>query len=260
MSAPSESTTDSGSTAWLRRYHPGGESRARLVCFPHAGGSASFFHPVSAWFTGEADVVAVQYPGRQDRRREPCLDDIAVLADRIAAALSVLPAGPAVFFGHSMGAVLAFETAWRLERTGAGPAAVIASGRRAPATRRDEAVHRLDDDGVLAELRLLNGTASAVLADEEILRMALPAIRGDYRAVETYRCVPGRRIAAPITVVTGDRDPKTTEAEAAAWREHTSGEFAMHVFAGGHFFLTEHQAGVNAVIAAELARVATGRR
>ncbi|WP_279588752.1 thioesterase II family protein [Actinophytocola oryzae] len=258
MSAQS-TATDTGSTTWLRRYHPGGRSRARLVCFPHAGGSASFFHPVSARFAPGTDVVAVQYPGRQDRRREPCLDDISVLADRIAAALAPLPPGPTVFFGHSMGAVLAFETAWRLERTGAGPDAVVASGRRAPATHRAEAVHRLDDDGVLAELRLLNGTASAVLADEEILRMALPAIRGDYRAVETYTCAPDRRISAPITVVTGDSDPKTTEDEAGAWQGHTTGAFAMHVFAGGHFFLIEHQAAVDAVIAAELDRVAGDR-
>lgn len=248
-------SAESGSTAWLRRYHPGPERPVRLVCFPHAGGSASFFHPASARFADTAEVLALQYPGRQDRRREPCVDDITVLADRVADALRALPPKPTVYFGHSMGAVLAFETAWRLERADAGPRHVLVSGRRAPSTVRAESVHRMDDDGVIAELKLLNGTASAVLTDDEILRMALPAIRGDYRAIENYRCPADRRISCPITALTGDSDPKTTEDEARAWAGHTSAGFAMRVFAGGHFFLIEHQTGVNAEIGTALRAV-----
>jgi surfactin synthase thioesterase subunit len=239
----------SASTAWLRRYHPGPDRPVRLVCFPHAGGSASFFHPASARFADTAEVLAVQYPGRQDRRREPCIDDIAVLADRVAAVLGPLPSKPTVYFGHSMGAVLAFETAWRLGDVGH----LIASGRRAPSTVRSESVHRLDDDGVIAELKLLNGTSTAVLSDDEILRMALPAIRGDYRAIETYTCPPDRTITCPITALTGDSDPKTTEAEARAWSRHTEAEFTLRVFPGGHFFLTEHLTEVNTEIATALA-------
>ncbi|MFC5290412.1 thioesterase II family protein [Actinokineospora guangxiensis] len=238
----------SASTAWLRRYHPGPERPVRLVCFPHAGGSASFFHPASARFADTAEVLAVQYPGRQDRRREPCIDDIAVLADRLAAVLRPLPSKPTVYFGHSMGAVLAFETAWRLGDVGH----LIASGRRAPSTVRSESVHRLDDDGVIAELKLLNGTSTAVLSDDEILRMALPAIRGDYRAIETYTCPPERAVSCPITVLTGDSDPKTTEEEARAWSRHTDSTCTVRVFPGGHFFLTEHLPEVNTEIAAAL--------
>ncbi|WP_367127525.1 thioesterase II family protein [Saccharothrix sp. HUAS TT1] len=249
---------DTTSTAWLRRYHPGGHSPVRLVCFPHAGGSASFYHPLSARFAPGADVLAVQYPGRQDRRREPCLDDIGTLADRVVAELAALAPRPTVFFGHSMGAVLAFEVAWRLERAGlpGAPAALLASGRRGPSTHRDETVHRLDDEGVIAELRLLNGTEAAVLGDEEILRMALPAIRGDYRAIETYRCPPERVVSCPITVLTGVDDPKTTAAEARAWRDHTTGAFRVEEFPGGHFFLIAQQAAVASAIEVELDRVA----
>ncbi|MFC0105714.1 thioesterase II family protein [Kibdelosporangium aridum] len=248
--------TETGSTAWLRRYHPGGTGSARLVCFPHAGGSASFFHPVSARFSPDADVIALQYPGRQDRRREPCLDDIATLADRITAELLPIRHRPTVLFGHSMGAVLAFEVAWRLERmAGFESCAVIASGRRAPSARRAESVHRLDDEGIIQELRQLNGTDAAVLGDDEILRMALPAIRGDYRAIETYECDTDRRLRCPITVLTGDTDPKTTLHEAQSWSLHTEGEFRLRSFPGGHFFLTQHQAEINLIIADELERL-----
>ncbi|MFJ1759420.1 thioesterase II family protein [Amycolatopsis sp. NPDC088138] len=244
---------DGGTAAWVRRFHDATGSTARLVCFPYAGGSASFFHPVSARFSPGTEVVALQYPGRQDRRREPCIDDLGKLADEIADRLATLSAKPTVFFGHSMGAVLAFETAYRLEQAGTNaPATVVASGRRAPSTRREDRVHERDDEGLIAELRLLNGTDSAVFGDDELLQLALPSIRGDYTAIETYRCEPGRRIAAPIAVLTGDSDPKTTLAEAEAWREHTEGAFTLRVFAGGHFFLADHQADVTAEIAGHL--------
>ncbi|WP_328646936.1 alpha/beta fold hydrolase [Amycolatopsis sp. NBC_00348] len=244
---------DGATTGWIRRFHDATGSTARLVCFPYAGGSASFFHPVSARFSPGTDVVALQYPGRQDRRREACVEDIGELADQLAEALAALSAKPTVFFGHSMGAVLAFETAYRLERAGANaPATVVASGRRAPSTRRDERVHERDDQGLIAELRRLDGTDSAVFGHEELLQLALPAIRGDYTAIETYRCEPGRRIAAPIAVLTGEDDPKTTRPEAEAWREHTSGTFTLRVFPGGHFFLADHQAGVDAELAGHL--------
>src|ERR1700692_4224770 len=75
--------TDLESNEWIRRYHPSPESTARLICFPHAGGSASYFHPVSERFSPSIDVIALQYPGRQDRRHELCIRDIDVLADRI---------------------------------------------------------------------------------------------------------------------------------------------------------------------------------
>lgn len=241
---------DDATNQWIRRYHPAIDSTSRLVCFPHAGGSASFFHPVSARFSPGVDVVAFQYPGRQDRRREPCVEDIGTLADRITAELLTLSEKPTVFFGHSMGAVLAFETAWRLERIGTGaPRSLIASGRRGPTAHRDEAVHLKDDEGLIAEVKLLNGTDSALLNDDEFIRMALPAIRGDYRAIEAYTCAPDRKVRIPVTVLTGDHDPRTTLDEARVWQDHTEGDFRFRVFPGGHFFLKDNQSAVNDEIA-----------
>ncbi|GAA3487803.1 MULTISPECIES: thioesterase II family protein [Streptomyces] len=246
-------STDHSSALWLRRFHPAADRPVRLVCFPHAGGSASFFHPVSVRFSSAVDVIALQYPGRQDRRHEPCAPDLATLADRIVDELLSLDEKPTVFFGHSMGAVLAFETAWRLEHKGVhAPRSVIASGRRGPSTVRTETVHRRDDNGIIEELRLLNGTNPDLLGDEEILRMALPAIRGDYEAIEKYECPPDRTLRCPITVLTGDADPRTSSAEALAWQQHTEGAFRMEVYPGGHFFLTDHIRAVGDEMAREL--------
>lgn len=101
---------------WIRRFHPRPDGDVRLVCLPHAGGSASFFFPVSQAMPPSVDVLCVQYPGRQDRRAEPVIDSIPDLADQVFAALLPWADRPLAFFGHSMGATLAFEVARRLER------------------------------------------------------------------------------------------------------------------------------------------------
>lgn len=244
---------DTETTQWIRRFHPSAASSTRLVCLPHAGGSASFYYPVSQKLAPAVDVVAIQYPGRQDRLRDQGIPDIEKLADHIAEELARLTPKPTVLFGHSMGAAIGFELALRLERAGAGAVELVASGRRAPSTTRPERVHLLGDDAIIAEMATLNGTSGAVLADEEILRMSLPALRNDYRAIETYRAPADRRLRTPITVLTGDADPKTTMAEAEAWRGHTEGEFRVEVYPGGHFFLAEHQDAVRAQLTRALA-------
>ncbi|GGV10431.1 thioesterase [Streptomyces spectabilis] len=236
-------TATDGSDLWLRRFHPAPAAPVRLVCFPHAGGSASFYHPVSAALASDSDVVALQYPGRQDRRNEPNVDDIGVLADRIAPVVAPLFDRPVVFFGHSMGAIIAFEVTRRLERKGHTPAMLFASGRRAPSTRRVETVHQRDDDGLLADVKALSGTDAKVLGDEELLRMVLPAIRSDYRAIETYGPVDAT-VDCPVTALVGDDDPKSTVLEADAWRAHTTAAFHLREFRGGHFYLSSRAAEV----------------
>lgn len=223
------------------------------MCFPHAGGSASYFRPVSAALSPATEVLVVQYPGRQDRHREPLVDDLTTLADTLAEVLDDGDGRPTVFFGHSMGATLAFEVGRRLEARGTRLAGLFVSARRAPSAPRDERTHLKDDEGLLAEMRTLNGTESQVLEDEELVRMVLPAIRNDYRAAETYRYTPGPDVSCPVTALLGDEDRKVTVAEAEQWREHTSGPFELKVYPGGHFYLNVHHAAVNALLAEALA-------
>ncbi|MFC5751448.1 thioesterase II family protein [Actinomadura rugatobispora] len=238
------------SAAWIRRFHPAPDAGTRLVCFPHAGGSASFYHPVSAALAPGIEVLTVQYPGRQDRRAEQPITDIGELADGVFAALRPwLDGGPpsggdrkVALFGHSMGAIVAFEVARRMEREFRAPSLLVASGRRAPSRYRQEAVHRRDDAGIIAEITRLSGTDPRLLDETEMLRAALPAIRGDYQAVETYVSDPGAALACPVTVFVGDDDPMVTLEEANAWRGHTTAGFDLHVFKGGHFYLTSQPA------------------
>ena len=234
---------------WIRRFHPAPEAATCLVCFPHAGGSASFYYPVSKALSPGLDVLAIQYPGRQDRRHEPAIEDIETLAELITAELRPLTDRPLAFFGHSMGAVLAFEVARRLERDGVRPLVLFASGRRAPSAVRDESVHKFSDADLIAELERLSGTDTRMLGDEEVLRMILPSLRSDYTAIETYRYAPGSDLSCPIDVLVGDDDPHVSLAEATPWREHTTGQCDIEVFEGGHFYLNAHAEAVTGRIA-----------
>ncbi|MGP3968752.1 thioesterase II family protein [Streptomyces sp. 6N223] len=241
---------------WIRRFHPAPRSRVRLVCLPHAGGSASFYHPFSAALSPEVEVLAVQYPGRQDRLGEEPISDIGRLADAVCRAVLPETGRPFALFGHSMGAVLAYETARRLAARGApAPAVLFVSGRRAPSRHREETVHLRDDAGVLAELRKLGGSDTRLLDDPEIVAMVLPAVRGDYTAIETYRHRPGPPLASPLVALMGDADPRTTPEDVRAWEDHTEGAFATHVFPGGHFFLNDQRDGVLGVITKTLRRL-----
>ncbi|MFF5077648.1 thioesterase II family protein [Actinoplanes sp. NPDC000266] len=245
-SAPSE--------AWLRRFRPSGDAASSLVCLPHAGGSASFFFPLARALAPDVDVLAVQYPGRQDRRHEPGIDSIPTLADLVADSLRSLDDRPFALLGHSMGALLAYEVALRTAAAGRPtPAHLFASGRRAPSRYRDDRFHLSSDGDMLAHVRRLGGPGSAALDDPELREMVLPVIRNDYRAVETYRHDPSAVLDCPITVLTGDRDALVSTDEARAWAAHTTGPTDLEVLPGGHFYLSDSTGQVAELLRRRLA-------
>lgn len=243
---------------WLRELEAGRAGHPALVCFPPGGGSATSYRGLAASFGPGPWVYAVQYPGRQDRIAEEFVTSITALADRIAAAIeNRVPAGP-VLFGHSMGATVAFETARRLEARGRTVAALFVSGRPDPAFADPGTLHRGADADLIDELeRLANDPAGvAILRDEPALaEMVLPAVRNDYRAVETYRYRGGERLRCDIVALLGRSDPTTTPEQSARWRDHTSGDFAVRLFPGGHFYLDEQQRQIADLITPFLASV-----
>lgn len=234
---------------WIRRFRPSPDSAVSLVCLPHAGGSASTYAGFSEALSPAVEVLAVQYPGRQDRRWEAPGRTVAELADAVTDALAPRPGRPVALFGHSMGGAIAFEVARRLEERGRAPVALFVSGRRAPSRHRERlGAEAPTDEEVVAELRRLGGTDAAVLADAALLRILLPVVRADYRVAGSYRGEPGAAVGCPLTALVGDRDPETTIEEAGAWEAHTTGGFELRIHPGGHFFLEPNRSEVIDVI------------
>ncbi|GAA0960546.1 thioesterase II family protein [Actinocorallia libanotica] len=228
--------------SWLRCPDPRPWATTRLVCFPHAGGSAVAYRTWGKAASPALEVHAVQYPGRADRIREPMMSDARQAARLIAAALAPLTDRPLALFGHSMGTILAYETALALQARGVPPAHLFLSG--APAVHlRDESGNPADkdDDALVAHLVELGGTDGAALSDPELRALVLPYVRADYRLIQKYAHRPGPRLTCPVTGLAGDADPHGTVEKVARWGELTDGAFELKAFPGDHFYLNDRQ-------------------
>ncbi|QEU91835.1 thioesterase II family protein [Streptomyces kanamyceticus] len=242
---------------WIRCFHPAPEAPARLLCFPHAGGSASAYHPLSAAVSGAVEPLIVQYPGRQDRHGEPFAERTDEVVDAVLAALAQHPGdAPLALFGHSMGAVMAYETARRLTDRGRPPVALFLSGRQAPSVPRRSTGPRpareLSDAELLQDMRELSGTDDEVLTEPELLPLILPPMRADYQLLDDHVHRAGPRLGCPIVALTGESDPRVTPDGVRLWADETDAAFDCHVLAGGHFFLDAHLPYVAEVIASAL--------
>ncbi|MFE3380443.1 thioesterase II family protein [Streptomyces anulatus] len=218
-------------------------SAARLVCFPHAGGAANAFVPLSAALPDDIEVLAVQYPGRQERRGEPCAEDIGALADEIAGALTDHLDRPLYLLGHSMGALTAFETARRLAAHGAAVRLFVSAARPPSHDWGERDLDVCTDGEIVEELRRLGGVPEPLLQDEGTVREVLRLLRSDHRPLRRYDCSADAVLTVPVTVLVGDSDPKNTVEQVRGWADHTSAESSVGVLTGGHFALLEWQSG-----------------
>ncbi|MFG2318625.1 MULTISPECIES: thioesterase II family protein [Streptomyces] len=251
-----------GPGIWFRHYRGAVAPRVRLVCFPHAGGNARLFHGWASRLPADVELLAVRYPGRQERMNEPCVETMDDLAGPISEALALHRDLPLVLFGHSMGAAVAYEVAVRLEgpaADGPGPALLLLSGRTAPHVTRPTALHRAADDVLVAGVTRLGTLGGDAYAVPELRELLLPVLRADYRLIETYDRKRPPVLRAPMVAYLGDRDPGVTRPGVEAWSELTDGDFAVRSFAGDHFYLAPREAELTADIARRLERLPVPR-
>jgi pyochelin biosynthetic protein PchC len=226
---------------WTRAYRLTPRPRLRLVCFAHAGGSASFFRPWLDALPADVDLLALRYPGREDRFNEACLTDMASLADGANLALRDLSDAPLALFGHSLGAALAYETASRLERSGIPLARLFVSAHPAPHLQRGGTLHLGDDAALLEDIRRQDGPGNALLDDADLRAVFLPILRADYQVIETYRPREITPLRCPVNLLLGETDMEVTEAEAQGWRKASHIPLSIQRFPGGHFYLVEQR-------------------
>jgi medium-chain acyl-[acyl-carrier-protein] hydrolase len=224
---------------WLPFRQALAAPRLRLFALPFAGGGASLFRQWPDELPADVECCAIQFPGRETRFKEPGFVRMAKLVAALAGGLVPEFDRPFVLFGHSMGALVAFELVRELRRRQMRqPDALIVAGHAAPhRPARGPALHALPDSEFRSELRRLNGTPAAVLENDELLQAFMPTLRADFALCETYEYADEEPLDLPIIACSGMHDPRASFDDIDAWRIHTRAPFALRMFAGDHFFI-----------------------
>lgn len=227
MTRPTRSTA-----RLLVRVEPAPTADLRLVCLPYAGGGAAAFAGWPRLLGPRIDLVGVRLPGRENRFGEPPYRRLPELIGDLVEALETHRDLPVALYGHSVGALVAYELARALPR----PAHLVVAGAAAPHLPPAAApLHREPDDRLRARLERLGGLPPD--ANPALLELMLPTIRDDLAMAETHRASVAEPLDCPLLALTGREDPSTALPEVAAWRRVTTGRFAMRSFPGGHFFV-----------------------
>ncbi len=231
----------------------------RLFCFPYAGGGALHYR---GWQPELPDIAIspVRLPARESRLTEPPVERMESLIRTLASEIEPFLNAPFAFFGHSMGAIIAFELARELRRRGKPlPAGLIASAARAPQFRLGYVPSpEPGDSEFLDQIQRLEGLPEDVLANEELRRLALPALRSDARLYTRYVYQPDLPLNIPIVTYGGQSDPNVSAVHMDAWREQTTAAFDVRQFPGGHFFIHSARDAFLAALAGDLRRIMRG--
>jgi medium-chain acyl-[acyl-carrier-protein] hydrolase len=253
-------TASNSANNWIARPRLNPRATLRLFCIPFAGGGTSTYRSWSDILPRPVEVCLVQLPGRETRIKEQAYSAVRPLVDALAPALIPVLDRPFAVFGHSMGALVAFELVRKLRRDyNLLPERLFVSARIAPSVSLKHApLNNLPDDELIDELGRLNGTGKDVLQHKELMKLILPTLRADLALHELYRYSEEPSLECPIVVFGGLHDPKTDNEGLDAWRNHTAGLFTKRLLPGDHFFIASPQSSFLNVFAVELQRVIAG--
>lgn len=242
------------STPWIAYAKPNPQAYLRLFCLPYAGGAASIYREWSLLLPQTIEVWPIQLPGRESRIRESSINRVTPLVEAITSALIPYLDKPFAIWGHSMGALLAFEVVRQLRRENhKEPVHLFVSAHRAPQRPNlFPLIHQLPDVEFVRELRQLNGTPDEVLQHEELMELLLPVLRNDFTLVETYSYKEEPPLNCSLSAFGGLQDHKVHSDEVKAWAEQTKNTFRVRMFPGDHFFLHQHRTQLLSLLVQDL--------
>ncbi len=228
--------------AWVRIVNKP-EVRLRLFCFPYSGAGALAYRSWQQSFPSEIEVCPVQLPGRENRFREAPFTQMSLLVDAATSAIAGHLDRPYALYGHSLGALVAFEIARKLRARGTRqPAHLLVSGCQAPQLPRTTLpLSQLSDADFLAEVVRFGGTSKEVAQNAEFVQLVLPALRADLTVYDTYTYRTAPALSYPISAYGGLQDARASQTEMTPWQLQTSAKFHLNMFPGGHFFLQSEQ-------------------
>lgn len=249
--------TSHDANPWLALSKPDPQASLRLFCFPYAGAGPSIFRNWGAHLPLTVEVCPIQLPGRDNRLSETLFTNILSPVNALAQGLSPYLDKPFAFFGHSLGAIIAFELARELRSAyGLEPAILFASARRAPhLVNRAPITYNLPEPEFKQELSRLSGTPGDVLKDPELMQLVMPILRADFQISETYVYSAEPALSCPITALGGLKDSDVTPRDLEAWREHTVASFGLKMLPGDHFFLRTYESALLEILSAELLEI-----
>jgi medium-chain acyl-[acyl-carrier-protein] hydrolase len=241
--------------SWVTCPFPDPAARLRLFCLPFAGGGASIFRTWGRALPQGIELCPIQLPGRENRLGEPPHTDVPILAERLADQILLYVRKPFALFGHSMGALLAFELTRTLRRRQAPmPMALFLSAHRAAhLPLRRKPLHALPDPEFLQALRGLGGTPAEVFEHQDLLQVMLPALRADFTLCDRYGFVAEPPLDCPLILYAGRQDTEVSPQEVEAWSQHTTQGAGLRIFPGDHFFLRSDRDLLLRAIASALA-------
>ena len=230
------------------------DAPVRLYYFPFAGGNPTALLPWQAELGNEVQLWVAQLPGHGVQLFKQPLRDWDELVARLADAIGTLSDRPFAFFGHSLGALMAFEVARELRRRRlAGPSQLWVSGAEGPQTRSvKQRLHDLPDAELIAALRDYRGTPAELLDDREMMGLLLPGIRADFALSEHYRYRAEPPLTMPVHLLRSDADPYVEPDRAAGWARETTGPLRERVYPGDHFFIYPHRAAIAELVVGKL--------
>jgi len=233
-------TRDGVHSKWVLLPRPNPSAVLRLFCFPYAGVGSTTFRTWIGEFGPMVELCLIQPPGRESRFAEPAMTSVDALAQAAADAMSSYVDSPFAFFGHSLGALVAFEVARELRRRHQPlPLHLFASAHRSPDLPHPHPpMRQLPDERFIEAIdQNYGGIPQAILDNRDLLELMLPCLRADFTSFETYQHAAEPPLSCPITAFGGRADRRVREFELTGWQAHTSGAFRLEMFDGHHFFL-----------------------